>query len=189
MDNITLFASVTENLQYFTGTFVIDADGGGTGVGKISAVGIGTGWAVGDYAQLTGTANSNIIIKITYIHTDDSYIYATPVSENGATVAFGADENGTGDEKMNQIYYTGWQDLSGFWEISGTVYSSGACDVILQQSWAGAYVDVAGTKSDVSAVTPTMADEDVKCLFGRMKILSEDADMTAMRAYFGGKGR
>jgi hypothetical protein len=189
MGNVELFASVTENLQYFTGTFVIDADGGGTGVGKISAVGIGTGWAVGDYAALTGTANSNINIKITYIHTDDSYIYATAVSEGGATVAFGADESGSGDEKMNQIYYTEWQDLSGFWEITGTVYSSGACDVYLQQSWGKTYVDVDGTKVDVSASTSTLVDEDVKCLYGRIKLLAQDADVTAMRAYFGGHAR
>jgi hypothetical protein len=187
MDNLSLFESVTENLQYFTGTFVIDADGGGTGIGKISAVGIGTGWAVGDYVALTGTANSNITIKITYIHTDASYIYATAVSEGGVAVAFGADENGSGDEKMNQVFYTGWQDLSGCWEIIGTVYSSGACDVYLQQSWAGTYVDFGGTKVDVSASTSSLVDEDVKCTFGRMKLLAEDADVTAMRAYFGGK--
>jgi hypothetical protein len=187
MVNVDLFAEVTELLQYFTGTFVIDADGGGTGIAKISAVGIGTGWTAGDYAALTGTANSNITIKITYVHTDASYIYATAVSEGGVAVAFGADENGSGDEKMNQIYYTDWQDLSGFWEISGTVYSSGACDVYLQQSWAGTYVDVDGTKVDVSANTATLVDEDVKCVFGRMKILAQDADVTLMRAYFGGK--
>jgi len=187
MVNIELFESVTENLQYFTGTFVIDADGGGTGIGKISAAGIGTGWAVGDYAALTGTANSNITILITYIHTDDSYIYATAVSENGVAVAFGADESGSGDEKMNQVFYTAWQDLSGFWEISATIYASGACDATLQQSWAGTYVDLNGTKGDVSAATPVAIDEDVKCLFGRLKLLSEDADMTYVRAYFGGK--
>lgn len=187
MNNIEKFASVTELLQYFTGTFVIDADGGGTGIAKISAVGIGTGWAVGDYFQLTATANSNIIGKITYIHTDASYIYATTVSEGGVVVAWGADENGSGDEKMNQIYYTPWQDLSGFWEISGSVYSSGACDVYLQQSWGGTYVDVDGTKADVAASTSTLVDEDVKCTFGRMKLLAQDADVTLMRAYFGGK--
>jgi hypothetical protein len=187
MYNVDLFASVTENLQYFTGTFVIDADGGGTGIAKIAAVGIGTGLAVGDYFQLTGTANSNIIGKVTYIHTDLSYIYASAVSEGGVAVAWGADENGSGDEKLNQIFYTSWQDLSGYWEISGQVYSSGACDVFLQQSWAGTYVDFDGTKVDVSANTPTLVDEDVKCLFGRMKLLAQDADITAMRAYFGGK--
>ena len=187
MINVELFESVTELLQYFTGTFVIDADGGGTGIAKISAVGIGTGWAVGDYAQLTGTANSNIVIKITYIHTDVSYILATAVSEGGVAVACGADEAGSGDEKMNQIFYTEWQDLSGFWEISGTVYTSGTCDVYLQPSWGKTYVDVDGTKVDVTANTPALVDEDVKCLYGRMKILAKDADATTMRAYFGGK--
>jgi hypothetical protein len=187
MVNVDLFAKVTELLQYFTGTINIDADGGGTGIAKLSATGIGTGWAVGDYFQLTATANSNIVGKITYIHTDASYIYASAVSEGGVAVAWGADESGGGDEKMNQIYYTDWQDLSGYWEISGTVYASGACDVYLQQSWAGTYVDFDGTKVDVSANTPTLVDEDVKCLFGRMKLLAQDADCTTMRAYFGGK--
>jgi len=88
---------------------------------------------------------------------------------------------------MNQIFYTEWQDLAGFWEVSGSVYASGACDVYIQQSWAGTYVDFSGTKVDVSAATPTIIDEDAKCRFGRMKLLAEDADLTYMRAYFGGK--
>lgn len=180
-----LFAAVTENLQYFTGTFVIDKDFAAGGVAKISATGIGSGWTAGDYAALTGTANSNISILITAV-TDD-YILATAHSEDGDTVEFGADENGSGDEKMNQIYYTDWQDIRGYWEIIGTVYSSGACDVYLQQSWAGTYVDFDGTKVDVSANTPTLVDEDVKCKYGRMKLLAQDADVTTMRAYFGGK--
>ena len=187
MENIDLFTSVTENLQYFTGTFAIDKDFAAGGVAKISATGIGTGWAVGDYAALTGTANSDITILITYIHTDDSYILATAHSENGAAVAFGADESGSGDEKMNQVYYTPWQDLTGYWEATASVYASGACDATIQQSWAGAYVDVNGTKVDVSAATPTLIDEDVKCKYGRLKLLAEDADLTYMRAYFGGK--
>jgi hypothetical protein len=116
-----------------------------------------------------------------------SYIYASAVSEGGVAVAWGADENGSGDEKMNQVYYTAWQDISGDWEISGEVYSSGACDVFLQQSWEGTYVDFDGTKVDVAASTATLVDEDVKCKFGRMKLLAQDADVTAMRAYFGGK--
>jgi hypothetical protein len=187
MNNIEKFASVTELLQYFTGTFVIDKDFATGDVAKISAVGIGAGWAIGDYAALTATANSNITILITYIHTDNSYILATAHSENGVAVAFGADEPGSGDEKMNQVYYTDWQDLSGFWEASATVYASGACDATIQQSWAGTYVDVNGTKADISAATPTLIDEDVKCNFGRLKLLAEDADCTYMRAYFGGK--
>jgi hypothetical protein len=187
MNNIVLFSQVTELLNYFTGTFVIDKDFAAGGVAKISAVGIGANWAIGEYAQLTGTANSNIIIQITDIAGDDSYILAIAAGEGGTIAAFGADENGSGDEKMNQIVYSDWQDLSGFWEISGTVYASGACDVYLQQSWAGTYIDFDGTKVDVSAATSTLVDEDVKCLFGRMKILSQDAVMTVMRANFGGK--
>jgi hypothetical protein len=185
MYNLDLFESVTEDLQYFTGTFVIDKDFATGGVAKISATGIGSGWTAGDYAALTGTANSNITILITAVTAD--YILATAHSENGVAVAFGADENGSGDEKMNQVYYTAWQDLSGYWEITGTVYASGACDATIQQSWAGTYVDVNGTKVDIGAATPGLVDEDVKCMFGRLKLLAEDADCTYMRAYFGGK--
>ena len=187
MKNIELFASVTENLQYFTGTIAVDKDFAAGGVAKLSATGIGAGWAVGDYFALTASANSNITFKITYVHADDSYVLATAHSENGVAVAVGADESGSGDEKMNQVYYTDWQDLSGYWEASATVYASGACDATIQQSWAGTYVDVNGTKSDISAATPTVLDEDVKCRFGRLKLLAEDAGCTYMRAYFGGK--
>jgi hypothetical protein len=181
MNNIELFESVAENLQYFTGSIVITQ-----ATGKLASVGIGTGWTVGDYFQVTGTSNSNIVGLITYIHSDDSYILATAVSENGVTVAWGTGET-AGSGKMNQIFYTEWQDLAGFWEVSGSVYASGACDVYIQQSWAGTYVDFSGTKVDVSAATPTIIDEDAKCRFGRMKLLAEDADLTYMRAYFGGK--
>jgi hypothetical protein len=187
MNNIQLFASVTENLNYFTGTFVIDKDFAAGGVAKISAVGIGVDWTAGDYAALTGTANSNITIKLTAVAADNSYVLATAHSEGGVAVAFGADESGSGDEKMNQIKYTDWQDLSGFWEISATVYSVGVCDAYLQQSWAGTYVDLDGTKVDVAASTATLVDEDVKCTFGRLKLLAQDSESASMRAYFGGK--
>lgn len=182
---MNLFETVTENLQYFTGTIAIDKDFAAGGVAKLSSTGIGSGWTVGDYAAITGSANSNISILITAV-TDD-YILATAHSEDGDTVAFGADESGSGDEKLNQIYYTPWQDVTGCWELAATVYSSGACDAYIQQSWAGTYVDFNGTKVDVSASTSTLIDEDVKCKYGRLKLLAEDADVTTMRAYFGGK--
>jgi hypothetical protein len=178
------FTEVTELLQYFTGTIVIDKDFAAGGVAKLSAVGIGTGWTVGDTAQLTGTANSNIEILITYIHTDASYILATAVS-----TAFGADENGSGDEKMNQTYYTDWQDVSGWAVLNATVYCTTAADAYIQQSWDGSSIDVLGTKADIGVATQTTVSAATICRFARLKLLNEDTDQTVMRAYFGGRAR
>jgi hypothetical protein len=178
------FTKVTELLQYFTGTIVIDKDFAAGGVAKLSATGIGTGWAVGDTAQLTATANSNIEILITYIHTDDSYILATAVS-----TAFGADENGSGDEKMNQTYYTPWQDVSGWAVINATVYCTTAADAYIQQSWDASSIDALGTKVDIGAATQTTVSATTVCKYARLKLLNEDTDQVAMRAYFGGRMR
>jgi hypothetical protein len=171
---------ITEPLQYFTGTFVIDKDFAAGGVAKISAVGIGTGWAVGDTAQLTGTANSNIEIVITYIHTDASYILATAVS-----TAFGADENGSGDEKMNQTAYTYWQDVSGYAVINATIYTATAADAWIQQSWDASNIDASTAKEDIGVATVETLSAAVVCTYARLRLLNEDTDQTTVRATLG----
>lgn len=168
--------TITELLQYFTGSVVITKTTGG-----LAATGIGSGWTIGDTLLLSGTSNSNIEVTITYIHTDNSYMLTTPVS-----TAFGDDET-AGSGKLNQTAYTAWQDIRGYSRIVGSIYASGAADYWIQQSWNASDVDVQSTKADLSAATPTSFSVEAVAPYARLRILSEDADQTVMRAYLGGR--
>jgi hypothetical protein len=178
---INLFEKVTELLQYFTGSIVITTAAGP--VTTLTSSGIGAGFSVNDIIQLTGTAGTtnDLECRIVSIAAGDGSMVVAPTSG-----AFGADETAS-TGKINQVLYTGWQDVCDSWEVGATIHASGALDATIQQSWEGVLVDINGTKVDVAGSTPTIVDEETKCRFARLKLLNQDNEITSMRAYFGGK--
>ncbi len=169
------FGTITELLQYFTGSVIITQT-----TGKLASTGIGTGWTVGDIIQLSGTANSNIEVTVTYIHTDASYMLTTANS-----TVFGANETAA-NGKLNQVKYSDWQDVRGSAKLVGTVNSSGNCVAYVQQSGDGINIDYSTTVSVTGGTAASFSIETVAG-YARIKVLTSDADQTVMRTYFYGR--
>ena len=122
MQNIVELKSVSELLQYFTGTVTTTEASK-----KYACANIGAGLTVGDIVLVAGMAESasNGEKTITEIASDDSYII---VSE-----AIGTGENNKASVTLNQVYYTAWEDAHFYSYITGTGYVVGANTTVTQQ--------------------------------------------------------
>ncbi|MCK9566255.1 MAG: hypothetical protein M0Q43_09425 [Methanothrix sp.] len=172
--NIIHFLTVTELLQYFTGTDVTFAEADDS----LAASGIGSGWSEGDIFLCAASAASANNVE----HT----IATVAADKLTTTSVITADTPGE-TIKLNQVVYTDWKDVSCMAKIVGSITSSGNCTVLVQQSQDGVNVDFAASAISVTGGTSKEIDVAVYLRYARLKITNSDADQTTFRAVMNGR--
>lgn len=164
--------STTELLQYFTGSTVItQADR------TYTAANIGSGLTVGETVVIAGAANSasNATFVLSSV-ASGAIIVAGP--------AIGADETAT--ITINQEYQGAWKEVEQFAHLLSVINTSGAAYVYVDQSANGVDVDYTTTIT-VAAATAKADSIETLLPFARLRVRTNAADQTAMRAYLFGR--
>jgi hypothetical protein len=168
---MTQLAKTTELLQYFTGSTVItQADK------TFTAANIGTGLTAGEKIVIAGAANSASNGTFTLVT-----VAAGAISVHEA---IGADE--TASITINQEYQSDWIDVRKWAKLTGSIYSSGNAYVYIDQSSDGYNTDYTTTRTITAATADAWSIETV-LPFARMRVRTNAADQTAMRAYLYGR--
>ncbi len=163
---------VTESLQYFTGSTVItQADR------TYTAATIGSGLSVGDTVVIAGAANTA---------SNGTFVLSSVAS--GAIVvagpAIGANE--TASITINQEWPGTFREIHGFAALVGAINCSGNAIIYIDQSGDGANVDYTSSWA-VTGGTALSFTVAVILPYAKIRIRTNAADQTSMRAYLYGR--
>ena len=174
MRNVILeqLEKVTELLQYFTGSTVItQADR------TYTAATIGAGLTVGDTVVIAGAANSA---------SNGTFVLSSVAS--GAVIvagpAIGANETAT--ITVNQEWPGTFKEVQGFAKLVGSINTSGAAIIYIDQSGDGVNIDYTSSWA-VTAATALAFEADVVLPWAKIRVRTNAADQTTMRAYLYGR--
>ena len=169
---MTKLDSTTELLQYFTGSTTTTQ-----ATRQYAATNIGVGLSVGDKLVVAGFSNvaSNGTKTIATVATD-----AITVEE-----AIGAGEAGV-TATFNQEYQGVWVDVRKWAKLTGSINTSGAAYVYIDQSADGLNVDYTTTRTITGGTADSWSIETVLPNI-RMRIRANAIDQTVMRAYLYGR--
>ena len=168
---LTLLDSMTELLQYFTGSTVItQADK------TFTAANIGSGLTVGEKIVIAGAANSA---------SNGTFTLAT-VASGAITVLETIGANETATITINQEYQGSWYDTRNWAKITGSINCSGNAFVYIDQSGNGSNVDYTTTRTITGGVADAWSIETV-LPYVRMRVRTNAVDQTTMRAYLYGR--
>lgn len=178
MENITLLNSVTELLQYFTGTVTTTA-----ATKTYACANIGKGLSVGDVVLIAGFDN---------VDSNGEKTIATIAAGNGSITVeedIGAGETDKASVTLRQVYYTGWQPAYFYTDIVGTGYCVGADVTVTQQfSYDMVTTDFSASAQTLTAGTgATLTAIAIPNLYWRSRVaLTGAADLTTLRVYLFG---
>lgn len=164
---------VTELLQYFTGTVTTT-----TATRTYAATSIESGLAVGDKIVIAGCAQTN----------SNGTKTIESVATNSITVveAIGTGEGPTASVTMNQELQGTWQESQRYTTLTGSINTSGAAIIYIDQSANGVDTDYTTTWA-VTAATALAYSAEVVLPFARIRVRTNAADQTIMRAYLFGR--
>ena len=168
---MTQLAKTTELLQYFTGSTVItQADK------TFTAANIGSGLTAGEKIVIAGAGQSA---------SNGTFTLVT-VAAGAITVheAIGTDETAT--ITINQEYQSAWIDVRKWAKLTGSINSSGNAYVYIDQSADGYNTDYTTTRTITGGTADAWSIETV-LPYVRMRVRTNAADQTAMRAYLYGR--
>jgi hypothetical protein len=164
--------STTELLQYFTGSVNTTAT-----TKKYASTGIGSGLAVGEKVVIAGFSNAD---------SNGTKTLAT-VAANEITVeeAIGADETGI-TATVNQEWQGEWKEVNQFSHLLSVINTSGNAYAYVDQSANGVDTDYTTTIT-VTAATAKADSIEVLMPYARLRVRTNAADQTTMRAYLFGR--
>jgi len=167
----TQLAKTTELLQYFTGSTVItQADK------TFTAANIGTGLTAGEKIVIAGAANS----------ASNGTFTLNTVAAGAITVLEAIGANETATITINQEYQSDWIDVRKWAKLTGAINTSGNAYVYIDQSADGWNVDYTTTRT-ITAVTADAWSIETILPYARMRVRTNAADQTTMRAYLYGR--
>ena len=164
--------STTELLQYFTGSVNTTAT-----TKKYASTGIGSGLAVGEKVVIAGFSNAD---------SNGTKTLAT-VAANEITVeeAIGANETGI-TATVNQEWQGEWKEVNQFSHLLSVINTSGNAYAYVDQSANGVDTDYTTTIT-VTAATAKADSIEVLMPYARLRVRTNAADQTTMRAYLFGR--
>lgn len=169
---MTQLEKITELLQYFTGSTTTT-----TATRKYAATGIGSGFAAGDKVVFAGFSNSD---------SNGTKTLAT-VAANEVTVeeAIGTGEAGI-SATMNQEYQGDWHDVRKWAVLTTAINCSGNAYLYVDQSQDGDNIDYTTTRT-ITGGTADRSDISSGMFYARLRVRTNAADQTSMRAYLNGR--
>lgn len=175
MRNVVLekLDSCTELLQYFTSTGVTFA----ASDSSLSATGIATGWTAGDTVVIAGsseTANNTTMVIKTVATGKLTMFDAVTDDTPGETITITQEWPGT------------FKETNGFAALTGTINCSGNAIIYIDQSANGVDIDYTSSWA-VTAATALSYEVSVLLPYAKMRIRTNAADQTSMRAYMFGR--
>ena len=164
--------STTELLQYFTGSVNTTAT-----TKKYASTGIGSGLTAGEKVVIAGFSNAD---------SNGTKTLAT-VAANEITVeeAIGANETGV-TATVNQEYQGEWKEVEQFSHLLAIENTSGNAYAYVDQSADGVNTDYTTTIT-VTAATAKADSIETVLPFARLRVRTNAADQTTMRAYLFGR--
>lgn len=163
----------TELLQYFTSgavTFAAVDD-------SLSATGIATGWTAGDTVVIGGSseAANNTTMVIKTVATGKLTMYDAVTDDNaGETITITQEWPGT------------YKETKGCVALTGTINCSGNAIIYIDQSANGVDTDYTSSWA-VTGGTALSYEVAVLLPYAKMRIRTNAADQTSMRAYLFGR--
>jgi hypothetical protein len=161
-----------ELLQYFTGSITTT-----TATKTYAATNIQAGLSVGDKVYFGGFSNadSNGLKTIATLGTNELTVSETiGTGESGVTAT------------LNQEYVGSWVNVDSWAVLTALINTSGAAIIYIDQSGDKTNVDYTSTWN-VSAATAAAYSVETLVKYGRMRVRTNAADQTIMRAYFNGR--
>jgi hypothetical protein len=161
-----------ELLQYFTGSITTT-----TATKTYAASSIQAGLSVGDKVFFAGFSNadSNGIKTIATLGTNELTVSETiGTGESGVTAT------------LSQEYQGAWVNVDSWAALTGTINTSGAAIIYIDQSGDKTNVDYTSTWA-VTAATALSYSVETIAKYGRMRVRTNAADQTIMRAYLFGR--
>ena len=164
--------STTELLQYFTGSVNTTAT-----TKKYASTGIGSGLTAGEKVVIAGFSDAD---------SNGTKTLAT-VAANEITVeeAIGADETGI-TATVNQEWQGEWKEVNQFSHLLPTINCSGNAYLYVDFSADGVNTDYTNTGT-ITAATADMGSIEVGLPYARLRVRTNAADQTTMRAYLFGR--
>ena len=164
--------STTELLQYFTGSITTTQ-----ATKKYAATGIGSGLTAGEKVVFAGFSNAD---------SNGTKTLAT-VAANEVTVeeAIGTGESGV-TATVNQEWQGEWKEVDQFSHLLSTINTSGNAYAYVDQSADGVNTDYTTTIT-VTAATAKADSIEVLLPYARLRVRTNAADQTTMRAYLFGR--
>jgi hypothetical protein len=162
----------TELLQYFAGSTAIVKT-----ARTFTATGIHTGLTVGDKVVIAGTSSGT---------SDGTYTVETLSTGVLTTVETPAGSNETATITINQEYQGVWVNIERWAKLTGSINCSGAAYVYIDQSADGSSVDYTTTLT-ITGGTASAWSIEAELKYARMRIRTNAADQTIMRAYLFGR--
>ena len=165
--------STTELLQYFTSTAVTFASADNS----LSATNIATGWTAGDKVVIAGSSESanNTTMTIKTVATGKLSMEEAVTDDNaGETIT------------LNQEYQGEWKEVDQFSHLLSTINTSGNAYAYVDQSADGVNTDYTTTIT-VTAATAKADSIEVLLPYARLRVRTNAADQTTMRAYLFGR--
>ena len=169
---MTQLDKVTELLQYFTGSVATTQT-----TKKYAATNIGVGLAAGDIVVVAGFSNS--------ASNGTKTLVTVATSEITVSEAIGANEAGV-TATFNQEFQGNWHDVRRWAKITGAINCSGNGYVYIDQSGDGITVDYTTTRT-IAAATADSWSIEIVLSYARMRIRTDAADQSSMRAYLYGR--
>jgi len=165
--------STTELLQYFTGSITTTQ-----ATKKYAATGIGSGLTAREKVVFAGFSNAD---------SNGTKTLAT-VAANEVTVeeAIGTGESNKAGVTLNQEYQGEWKEVDQFSHLLSTINTSGNAYAYVDQSADGVNTDYTTTIT-VTAATAKADSIEVLLPYARLRVRTNAADQTTMRAYLFGR--
>jgi hypothetical protein len=165
--------STTELLQYFTGTTASTQT-----TRKYAATGIGTGLTAGDKVVIAGFSNSASNGTFT--------LQTVAADEITVCEAIGANETGI-TATVTQEYQGAWVLVERWSKLVGVINTSGAAIIYIDQSGDGGNNTDYTSSWAVTAATAFVYSAEIIAKYARLRIRTNAADQTTMRAYLYGR--
>ena len=165
--------SCDDLLQYFTSTAVTFA----AVDNSLSATGIATGWVAGDRVVIAGSSagGNNTTMTIKTVATGKLTMYDTVSDDNaGETIT------------VTQEWPGSFKEVNGFSTLTGVINCSGNAVIYIDQSANGVDIDYTSSWS-VTGGTALSYEVAVLLPYAKMRIRTNAADQTSMRAYMYGR--
>ncbi len=164
------------NLQTFSSSAVTFA----TADNSIAATAIGTGtFTAGEYITVSGASenDNNNTFLISTVAAGKLVIASPSVAAEsaGASVV------------INEHYYGAWQSTRDFRYLTGTIYTSQACTLYIDQSRDGVNIDYTDTIAVGAATYEAWVYDVLVSGYARMRIFNGGTDQTSVRAILNGQ--